>query len=47
MTRSRSDAQASHDPVPVNRYGAITDVPGVRVGSAERIGEGWFDVESA
>lgn len=42
MTRSRSDAQASRQKVPVNRYGAITDVPGVRVGSAERVGNGWL-----
>jgi putative pantetheine hydrolase len=27
---------------PKNRYGAITDVPGVLVGSAERHGEGWL-----
>ncbi|GAB2687390.1 P1 family peptidase [Thalassiella azotivora] len=32
-----------HPPPPApNRYGALTDVPGVRVGSVERVGDGWL-----
>lgn len=37
-----SDAASATPAAPVNHYGTITDVPGVLVGHADRIGDGWL-----